>query len=150
MGKVSKLHFLEIPEKSLKTRQLQNNGPLKNGKICDFWRPCFRNKNCWHPEFLMNQIFGQRFTTFETMRYSCSVMLILRAAQVATSFHWLSSRSFEKQAHKNSSKLDNTIFWKLLSKEMSGKSLKFFSPTTTKWQPFKFFAKSEPKQSFYD
>ena len=37
--------------------------------------------------------------------------------------------------------LTNTIFWKPLSKEISGKSLNFFGPPTRKWRPCKFFVK---------
>ena len=43
--------------------------------------------------------------------------------------------------HTNSSKLDNTVFWRLLSKEISAKSLMFFGPPTTKWRPCKIFVK---------
>ena len=43
--------------------------------------------------------------------------------------------------HKNSSKLSNTVVWRLLSKEMSAKSLTFFGLPTTKWRPCKIFAK---------
>ena len=35
----------------------------------------------------------------------------------------------------------NTIFWRPLSKEMFGKSLKFFGQPTTKWRSCKIFAK---------
>ena len=45
------------------------------------------------------------------------------------------------KAHKNSSKLGNTVFWRLFSKQMSAKSLKLFGPPTTKWRPCKVFAK---------
>ena len=43
--------------------------------------------------------------------------------------------------NKNSSKLGNTVFWRLLSKEMSAKSLTSFGPPITKWRPCKIFAK---------
>ena len=42
---------------------------------------------------------------------------------------------------KTASKLDNTVFWRLLSKEMSAKSLKVFGLPTTKWRPCKIFTK---------
>ena len=42
---------------------------------------------------------------------------------------------------KNSSKLGNTVFWRLFSKQISAKSLKFFGPPTTKWLLCKVFAK---------
>ena len=85
----------------------------------------------------MNQIIGQMFIIFEKWRYRSQLLLKLRPDEVATLFHWISSRS----AHENSNKFDNTIFWKSLSKEISGKSLKFFSLATTKWRPCKTFAK---------
>ena len=50
----------------------------------------FQNKNCWHFEFPMNQLFGQRFIKFETLRYRNPLLLKLRAVKVATSFHWIS------------------------------------------------------------
>ena len=42
---------------------------------------------------------------------------------------------------QNSSNFGNTVFWRLLSKEMSAKSLKFFGPPTKKWRLCKIFAK---------
>ena len=73
---------------------LQNNSLLKIWKICVFFGGSFfKWKNCWHLEFLMNQIFGQRFIVFKKMRYRGQLLLKLRAVEVATSFHWISSRS---------------------------------------------------------
>ena len=42
---------------------------------------------------------------------------------------------------KTAVKLDNTIFWRPVSRKMSAKSLKCFGPPTTKWRPRKIFAK---------
>ena len=61
---------------------LRNNGLLKIRKIF-----------CWHLEFLMNQLFGQRFIIFEKVRCSGQLLLKLWAVEVATSFHWILSRS---------------------------------------------------------
>ena len=58
LEKIAKLHFLESPQHSY-----QWGHPLRN-KIVYFWRLYFQNKNCCHFEFLMNQIFGQRFIIF--------------------------------------------------------------------------------------
>ena len=96
--KVAKPNFLESPQESLKIRQnsyqlghpLRNNGPFKNMKN---WRLLFQKTNCWHLEYLMNQIFGQRFIILEKLRYRGQLLLKLRAVEVATSFHWISSRS---------------------------------------------------------
>ena len=89
----------------------------------------------------MNQLFGERFNILEKVRYCGQLLLKLRPVEVATSFHWISSRSTSCQAHKNSSKLDNAIFWRLLSKEMPAKSLKVSGLPTTKWWPCKIFSK---------
>ena len=78
---------------SLKTRQdlyqyghpLGKPGPLKIRFF--FWWFFFQNKNCWHFEFLMNQLFGQRFIIFEKLRYMDQLFLKLWAVEVAPSFH---------------------------------------------------------------
>ena len=49
------------------------------------------NKNWWHFEFLMNQIFGQRFIIFEKWRYRSQLLFKLRAVEVATSSDWMPS-----------------------------------------------------------
>ena len=36
---------------------------MKN--LCFFWWLFLQNKNCWHSDLLMNQIFGQRFSHFK-------------------------------------------------------------------------------------
>ena len=106
-----------------------------------FFGGSFFKKYCWHLEFLMNQIFGKWFVISDKVRCSGQLLLKLRAVEVTTSFHWISSRSTYYQAHKSSSKLNNTVFWMLLLKEMTTKSLIVFGPLTTKWRPCKIFAK---------
>ena len=103
-----------------------------------FWRFFFQNRNCWHFEFSMNQIFGQRFIIFEKLRCRGLLLLKPRAVEVTTSFHWMSLRSTQKQALENSMKLGNALFWRPLSKEMCAESLQF---STTEWWPCNFFAK---------
>ena len=56
-------------------------------KLCFFWRLFFQNKDRRNFEFLMNQIFGQRFTMFEKLRYRGQLLLKLQAVEVTTSFH---------------------------------------------------------------
>ena len=72
--KVAKPHFLESPQKSIKTHEhlyqychpLRNNDPLKIWKIFVCFDGSFFQKNyCWHLEFLMNQIFGQSLSYWE-------------------------------------------------------------------------------------
>ena len=48
-----------------------------------FWRLLFPKKDRWHLEFLMNQIFGQRFIILEKVRCSGQLFLKLRAVEVA-------------------------------------------------------------------
>ena len=48
---------------------------------------------------------------------------------------------FSKQTDKNSSKLENTFFWKLTPKQVFVENLKVFDPPTTKWRSFNFFEK---------
>ena len=101
-GKAAKPHFLESPQKSLKIRQhsCQKGCPLRNNNLLKIWKICvffggslFKWKNCWHLEFLINQVFEKRFIIFKKMRYRGQLLLKLRAVEVATLFHWISSRS---------------------------------------------------------
>ena len=67
---------------------------FKIWKIYVFLAAPFSNtKKCWHLEFLMNQVFGQRFIILKKMKYRGQLLLKLRAVEVDTSFHWISSRS---------------------------------------------------------
>ena len=67
------------------------------------------------------------------MRYRSQLLLKLRNVEVIE--YQLD------QLNNKHKKIENTIFQKSLLKEMSGKSLKFFGPTTTKRRSFKIFAK---------
>ena len=40
-----------------------------------------------------SQMFGQRFIIFEKLKYRSQLLLKLQAIEIATSFHWISSRS---------------------------------------------------------
>ena len=46
-----------------------------------------KKKNYRHLEFLMNQVFRQRFIIFEKLKYRAQLLLKLRAVKAATSFH---------------------------------------------------------------
>ena len=101
---------------------------MKN--LCFFWRLLSQNKNCLHFEFLMNQIFGQRFIRFERLRYRGQLLLKLRAVEVATSFHIsLFHIHFIFQYFESSSQK------KCLLKVL------IFGPPTTEWQPCEMFVK---------
>ena len=62
---------------------LRNNGSLKIWKICVFLRFIFQNKSCWHFEFLLNQISGQKSIIFAKFKYRGQLLLKLRAVEVA-------------------------------------------------------------------
>ena len=64
--------------------------------------------------------------------------------------HFIEYRLDQLNSKHNSSKLGNTVFWRLLSKEMSAESLKFFGPPTTKWRPWKIFAKLKGNQPSFN
>ena len=55
--------------------------------MCFFGGLSLQDKNCWHFELLMNQIFRQRFIIFEKWSYNSQLLLKLRVVEVATSFH---------------------------------------------------------------
>ena len=137
--KVVKQHFLESPLWSLKTRQhsyqqgypLRNNGPLKIWKICVFLAAPFSKEICWYLEF-----FGHRLIIFKKLRYRGQLFWNYEPSKLL--LHFTEYRL--DQLNSN-----HTIFWRLLSKEMSAKSLSFFGPPITKWRPCKVFAKLNRK-----
>ena len=67
LGKVAKPHLLESPQKSQNTSTFISIGlpiakwqSFKNMKnLCFFGGSSFKWKNCWHLEFLMNQIYSE-------------------------------------------------------------------------------------------
>ena len=52
--------------------------PITKWKRCSFWWLFFRNKNCSHFEFSINQIFGQRFTILQKVRYKSQLSTVRR------------------------------------------------------------------------
>ena len=97
-GKFAKPHILESPQKSLKTRQhsyqhrhpLRNNDPLKTWKICFFGGSFFKIKIADILNFRWIKYLDK--SIFEKLRYRGLLLLKLRTIEVATSFHWISSR----------------------------------------------------------
>ena len=101
----------------------------------------FKNKNSWHFQFSISQIFQQSFIVSENLTCNSQLLLTLLAVEVAISFISLLLRSSWQQTDENSRKLDNTFFWKPTPRQVFVESFKFFGPPTTKWRSFKFFAK---------
>ena len=50
------------------------------------WWLLFQKANCWHLEFLMNQIFGQRFIIFEKLRYMGQLLLSYEPSKLVLQF----------------------------------------------------------------
>ena len=65
----------------------------KNEKFVFFWRLLFQMKKLLTFGISINQIFGKRFIIFKKMRYRGQLLLKLWTVELATSFHWISSRS---------------------------------------------------------
>ena len=109
-GKVAKPHFLESPQKSLKPRQysyqygcpLRNKSLLKIWKICVFLAAPFSNKKiadiC---NFEWIKYLGRGWSYWKKMRYRTHLLLKLRVVEVATSFHWIPSRSTRATSRAN-------------------------------------------------
>ena len=140
MGKIAKLRFLKIPQKAIRAfisigHPLQNNGSIAKIKKVVFWRLYFQNENYWHFLFLMNQILGK-------------VLSYLKSWGIGINYfwnNWLSKLLLQfieyyldqlNNKHMKITENSRKIFWKSLLKEISGKSLKFFSSSTIKWRPF--------------
>ena len=100
-GKVAKPHLLESLYMSLKHVNIHINRAAhyeitsfqKYEKFVLFGGFFFKSKNCWHLEFLMNQIFGRRFIIFKKVSYRGQLLLKLRVIEVTVSFRWISSKS---------------------------------------------------------
>ena len=123
----------EVSQSTPTLISIRNNGPLN---ICwlvllnVFWRLFLQNKICW----ILNEL------NIWAKVYHIWKMEVQESTIVEITCRW-SYYFMSLNIIKNSSKLDNTIFWKPQSKEISGKSLKFFGTPTTIWRPCKFFAK---------
>ena len=117
-------------------RFTSKNCPLKKWKISFLWRLFLQNK---HFEFLMNQIFGQRFNIFEKWRYTSQLLLKLRAVEVATLFHWILSRSNYDNKHTKTA-VNSTIQFSesRYQKEYLVKLWSFFAHIPQNENPVKF------------
>ena len=100
-----------------------------------FLRLFLRNKNCRNFEFLRIKYLGKGLSYWK-------MSTVWNYGPLKLLLHFIEYRLDQLN---NSSKLDNTIFWKAPLKEMSCKSLKFFGQPTTKWRPCKIFQKLNGK-----
>ena len=106
-----------------------------------FWQLFFQNKSCLHFEFLMNQIFGQKFVIFE--KWGIGVNYCWEYGPSKLLLRFVEYRLGQLNNKHTEIAVNSAIrsFWKSLSKEMSGKSLKLFGEPATKWRLFKILAK---------
>ena len=106
-----------------------------------FWRLFLQNKNCWHFESLMNRIFWQNFTILKNKGIGVSYCLNYGPSKLLLHLIEYLLDQLNKKHTKTAVNSTIQFFWKPLSEEICGKSLKLFGPRTTKWQPCKIFAK---------
>ena len=100
-GKVTKPRILESPKKSLKTRQrsyqwdhpLRNNDPLKTWRICAFLAVFFFKIKIADILNFQWIKYMAKVDHIEKLRNRVLPLFKLRAVEVATLFHWRSSRS---------------------------------------------------------
>ena len=97
--------------------------PLKNWKFSLFWGA--KIKKIWHFQFPVSQIFWQTFFVSENLKCTGQLLWKLRAVQLA-----IVSLNLEKfnNRQRESCKLTSTLFWKLVSKVVPGRSFKIFDP----------------------
>ena len=115
---------------------------MKN--LCSFDGSFFKWKNCWHSEiFNESNILGKGLSYLKKWgigvnycwNYGLSKLLL---HFIESCLDQLNSKLAKIAVN---SEFGNTVFWRLLSEEISAKSLKLFDPPTTKWRPCKIFAK---------
>ena len=95
------LYLEKASHRSLKTHQKYiqktfhygETALLKIGNFVLFGAFYFKNKNSWHFQFSISQIFRQRFVVSENLTYKSQLLLKLRAVELAISFLSLSLRS---------------------------------------------------------
>ena len=88
--------------------------------------------------FLSVKYFGKRF-------------FFLKIRNVMVNYcgnYRLSNLLFYLTGH-NSCKLTSTLFWKAVSKGVSGRSFKIFGSVTVKWRPVEMFVKLNGKDLFF-
>ena len=111
---------------------------MKN--LC-FFGGSFFNKNCWHLEFLVNQIFGQRFIIFEKLRYIGQLLLNYELSKLLLQFiEYRLDQPYNKHT-KIAINSPIQYFEGYSQKKESAKSLKLFGPPTAKWRPCKVFTR---------
>ena len=112
----------------------------------------FKKKICWHLEFLINQIFVQRFIScfkiisIKIIKYKNNFNYCWNYGPSTLLLHFIKYRPDQLNSNHTKIAVNSTIqFLKAALKEMPAKSLNFFGPLTTKWRPCKMFVKLNGK-----
>ena len=98
----------------------------------------FKNRNSWHSQFSISQIFRQSFSASENSTYKSQLLLTLRAVKLAVSFLSISLSSSWWQTGENSRKLDDTYFSKLTPKKLLLKVSRSLTHPPQNNNPLKF------------
>ena len=108
--------------------------------LCFFWRLLFQNKNCWHFEFLMNQIFRQRFINLKN--WGIGVNYCWNYGPSKLLLHFIEYRL--DQLNKKHTKIAVNSTMQYSEGSCQKKYLLkvwIFGLPTTNWRPCKMFAK---------
>ena len=108
-------------------------------KLYFFGGSFFKWKNCWHLEFLMNQIFRQRFIIFK--KWGIWVKYCWNYGPSKLLLRFVEYRLDQLKSKHTKIAVNSAMQYFEGCSQMSAKSLKIFDLPTTKWWPCKIFAK---------
>ena len=100
----------------------------------------FQNKKCWYFEFLMNQIFGQRFIIFDKLRYRGQLCWSYGPSKLLLHFIEYDLDQLNKKHTKMAVNSTMEYFESSSQKECLLK-VWIFGLLDTKWWPCKIFGK---------
>ena len=101
----------------------------------------FQNKNSWHLQFLITQIFRLMFIIFNIWHISVNYCWNYGPSNLLFRFTWYSWQQLNNRQRKTAVNLLLHFFWKVLSIAVSGESFKFFDTRTLKLRSFAIFVK---------
>ena len=108
--------------------------------LCFFWRLLFQNKNCWHFEFLMNQIFRQRFINLKNWGIGVNYCWNYGPSKLLLHFIEYCPDQLNKKHTKIA--VNSTMqYFEGSSQKKCLLKVWIFGLPTTKWRPCKMFAK---------
>ena len=104
-----------------------------------FWRVLFQQlKKSYILNFVSVKYFGKHFLFLKIWVNYCGNC---RPSNLLFCFTGNNLENLITQTKGNSCKLTSTLFWKLVSKVVSGRSFKIFDQVSVKWRPLEIFVK---------